>query len=263
MHPVAGLKPEQFRILEDGQPRTVTSATSSGGPVCIGFVIDKSGSMRGNLFAVAGALRTFTMAGNPQNRSFVVAFNDDPILQQGFTSNPALIERAVDNAEPRGGTALYNAIIASANYLAKAAGCERRALVIVSDGEDNESRHTLEYTVVALQQAGNPFLYAVGLPNAQSAFTSRGRRTLQELAESTGGLEFVAKNLKDLKKIMSKLAGIIRSQYTVSYVLSNSQPSGLAKIAVQVDRAAHSDWLVRANIPVSPASSPSASDTAR
>jgi Ca-activated chloride channel homolog len=246
-HTVNGLKAEAFRVLQDGQPRTIRSVRAQNGPVCIGFVVDKSGSMRGKFGAIASALRDFLDASNPQNRSFVVTFSDASFLDQDFTTNPALVEKAVAMAHARGGTGLYDAIIASADYLAKASACSRRALVIVSDGEDNESRHTLQYTLAALDEDGDPVVYALGLPTGPSRRTPRGRRVLQTIAESTGGLEFVAESPSDLRKIALKLAEVTAHQYTIHYSGPPSSAAGKSNITVELSER-HKDWLVRTNV---------------
>lgn len=246
-HPVSGLTAEQFRVLEDGQLKTISSVATQDDPVCIGFVVDKSGSMRGKLGPIANALRSFLDASNPQNHSFVMTFNDDRSLAQDFTSNAALIEKAVATAEPRGGTSLYDAIVASSDYLAETGGCDRRALVIVSDGDDNESLHTLKSTISALQKDGNPILYPLAWLDTHRSFRSRGQKVVEVLAASTGGVEFFAKNLDDLRKIGPELADVIRHQYAVSYVASAPATAGTGKIAVELNER-HKDWLVRTNV---------------
>jgi Ca-activated chloride channel homolog len=189
-HPVTGLKAEDFALFEDGQPRQIASL-SSDVPACIGLVVDRSGSMRHKNEPVDAALLDFVRAGNPQDRFFVVNFNNQPYLDVNLTSNVQQIEDALRRGDAHGPTALYDAVIASAEHLAKARDCPKRVMVAVSDGEDNASGQTLSQTIAAVHNCGGVVLYTIGLMRDNPAQARRDQRALEALVSGTGGESFL------------------------------------------------------------------------
>ena len=243
--PVSGLKPEDFSLYVDGQRQTI-SAVISDVPACIGILVDRSGSMRGKHPAIASAMAAFTIAGNPGNRTFVVSFNDDPTLEQDFTADSALIERAIARSDARGGTAMYDAIIASTDHLAEAKDCRKRVLLVVSDGEDNDSKKSLEYTLAALQHAGNPLIYPFGLPHPNGR-TRTSRRALEALADPSGGSVLRVDSPDELRKAAPRIAEEIRSQYLLTYAPAGAA-AGSRNIKVEAHAAGQKELTVRANV---------------
>jgi Ca-activated chloride channel family protein len=269
-HPVTGLKTQDFSLSEDGQPRPITSVGSGDVPACVGLLIDRSGSMRGRHAAIAAAMEDFVRAGNPGNQYFVVLFSDDALLQEDFTRDAAAIEQAISAADARGGTGFYEAIIASADHLAERKSCEKRVLVLVSDGTDNESKPSLEQTLRALNEDGNPLVYAIGLPERMTSLSAKGKHTLQELTTPSGGAAILLGDFSDIRKATRRIAEELRSQYSLTYApdaTSNPQPKvgahapGGKTLAVRINVAR--EPVVRAKATPSPTSaSTSASQTA-
>lgn len=189
----------------------------------------------------------------------MVLFNDDPSLEQDFTRDSALIERSIAVANARGGTAMYDAIIASVDHLAENKTCGKRVRMIVFDGEDNESRKSLEYTLHALKAAGNPLVYAIALPHPNGPSTARGRRALETLTSPSGGATFFATDPREVRKIALGIAEEIRSQYGVSYAHTKT---GHPDVKVEARAPDQKGLTVRVNVASEP-NPPAASATAQ
>jgi VWFA-related protein len=242
---VTALQPENFTVYEDGKPQTISSAVSGDTPACVGLLVDRSGSMRGRHAAIAAAMGDFVRAGNPGNQYFVVLFSDEASLQQEFTADAGLIEQAISSAEARGGTAFYDSLIATADHLAENKACGKRALVMVSDGKDNESRKSLEFALRALQDDGNPLVYTFGMPPLNGP-EPLGRKVLEMLSAQSGGEAFFAESLGGLRKVALRAAEEIRGQYSITY----ESPVNLSdpKIKVETRAAGKKDLTVRVNV---------------
>jgi len=142
-HLVTNLDKSAFAVFENNQPQTITSFRHEDIPVSMGIVIDNSGSMREKRDKVNRAALNLVRSSNPQDQVFVVNFNDEYYLDQPFTSDINKLREALEKVEARGGTALYDAIVASADYLKKNAKLQKKVLFVVTDGEDNASRESL------------------------------------------------------------------------------------------------------------------------
>src|SRR5262249_16780920 len=149
---VTNLDKTAFSIFENNQPQTIKSFRHEDIPVAMGIVIDNSGSMRDKRERVNKAAINLVRASNPNDQVFVVNFNDEYYLDQDFTSNIKKLQEGLEKVESRGGTALYDAIVASADHLKKNAKLEKKVLFVVTDGEDNASRESLEQAIQRLQQ---------------------------------------------------------------------------------------------------------------
>lgn len=256
--PVTGLKTEDFTLYEDGRPLLINDVTSADVPACIGLVVDQSGSMRHDLGTIAAAIGEFVRAGNAGNQVFLVLFNDNPVLQQDFTSDPALIEKAFALADARGGTAFYDALIAAADHLAENKTCNKRVLLAITDGYDNASRKTREYALNALRGAGNPLVYSIGLPNS-GRFSPPGRQVLELLAARSGGAALFAGNSGEMHKAALKIVEELKGQYSVSYAARLQPGDPNIKIAVHApDRKNLTVRMNVAGVPETPAFAPDA-----
>jgi Ca-activated chloride channel homolog len=245
--PVSGLKTEDFALYEDGQ-RLSISSVGPAEPACVAIVVDESSSMRGKLAAIASAMGDFVRAGNPGNRILPIAFNDETAIEENFTADPALVEKSLMQEEPRGGTALYNAVMGTADYLARSKECNKRVLVVLSDGEDTEGRKTLEAALAFLQCAGNPLIYAIGLPHPDRAISSHGRHALEEMAKRSGGAAFFVESFNDLHKAALKVADELKNQYAVTYVATQTTRAGGPDIKVDAHASGQKNMSVRTNV---------------
>ena len=214
-HLIMNLDKDAFSVFENNQPQNITSFRHEDIPVAMGIVIDNSGSMREKRDKVNKAALNLVRSSNPQDQVFVVNFNDEYYLDQPFTGNINLLREALEKVEARGGTALYDAIVASADYEKKQARLQKKVLFVVTDGEDNASQETLERAIRRLQEENGPTVYAIGLLGEEKA--RRARRALETIAERTGGMCFLPKTLDEVDEISRNVAHDIRSQYTIGY----------------------------------------------
>lgn len=212
---VTNLERAAFTVFEDGKPQTITSFRHEDIPVAMGIVIDNSGSMREKRDRVNKAAINLVRASNPNDEVFVVNFNDEYYLDQDFTAAVPKLKEALEKVETRGGTALYDALVASADHLKKNARHEKKVIFVVTDGEDNASRESLETAIQRLQAENGPTVYAIGLLGEEKQ--RRARRALQEIAQRTGGVAFFPRTLDEVDEISSSVAHDIRNQYTLGY----------------------------------------------
>jgi len=221
---VTNLARNDFTVLEDGKPQKITSFRREDIPVAMGIVIDNSGSMREKRPAVNAAAINLVQSSNPQDKVFVVNFNEEFFLDQDYTASIPRLKDALERIEARGGTALYDATVASADHLKKSGDLEKKVLLVVTDGEDNASRESLEQAVRRLQVENGPTVYTIGL--LQEEHSKRARRALREMAEETGGVAFFPKDLSEVNAITSQIAHDIRNQYTIQYKPDTPQSAG-------------------------------------
>jgi len=225
--PVTDLTQQDFAVYEDDQPQQITSFRREDVPVSLGILIDNSGSMRDKRPRVNLAALNLVRASNPKDEAFIVNFNDEPYLDQDFTSNVNDLRDALDKIEARGGTALYDAVIASADHLAKAGKHDKKAILVITDGEDDASAKTLEEAVRSVQDEQGPTVYTIGLLGDDSdRERKRARRALERLAFETGGIAFFPRDLDEVDQITQQVAKDIRNQYTLGYKPTHPQQEG-------------------------------------
>jgi VWFA-related protein len=243
-HLVTGLRQNDFIVFEDGRPMPITSFRQEDIPVAIGIVIDNSGSMRDKRQKVNQAAVNLVKASNPHDEVFVVNFNDEYYLDQDFTSDLNRLREGLDHIESRGGTALYDAVVASADHLAKGARLEKKVLLVVTDGEDNASRESLEQTVRRLQNLNGPTVYSIGILGDDRE-AHRAKRALTALALQTGGVAFFPKDLNDVDNITRQVAHDIRNQYTIGYKPTDPNRPGYRSVRVEAHSPAYKHLVVR------------------
>jgi Ca-activated chloride channel family protein len=244
-HIVTDLDRGAFTVLEDGKPQNIVSFRHEDIPVAMGIVIDNSGSMREKRAKVNQAALNLVRSSNPQDEVFVVNFNDEYYLDQDFTNDLLKLKEALEKIDAKGGTALYEAIVASAAHLKDNAKLERKVLFVVTDGEDNASRETLEEAVKQLQVENGPSVYAIGVLGEEE-HPKRAKRALEVIAQRTGGLAFFPKTLDEVDEISKQVAHDIRNQYTIGYRPTNPRASGgFRTIRVEAKSKGHNKLTVR------------------
>lgn len=233
---VQDLKQDDFKVSEDGVQQTLLSFQHADLPVSIGLVIDNSGSMYKKRPSVNKAALDLVLASNPKDEAFVVNFADDAYIDQDLTSDPNKLRDGLAHIESRGGTALYDAVVASADKLAADAHRAKQVIVIITDGEDNASTLNLEQAIRRVQQLSGPVIYSIGLlfgDEMSHGEVRHARRALEMLSGETGGIAFFPKSLDQIDEIAAEVARDIRSQYTLAYhsTKPSTQP-GFRKITV-------------------------------
>jgi VWFA-related protein len=244
-HIVTNLDKNNFLVYEDGQPQTIVRFSREDVPVSIGIVVDNSGSMRTKRTAVTKAVLNLIQASNPQDEAFVVNFNDDSYLDQDFTNSLGPLHEALDRVDSRGGTALYDAVIASADHLAKGAKKEKKVLLVITDGVDNESRESLESAIRKVQDDQGPIIYTIGILGDEPGI-KRAKRALQSLSDQTGGVAFFPKDLQEVDEISQEVAHDIRNQYSITYKPTNPRANGgYRKVRVEARAQGYKDLQAR------------------
>ena len=232
---VEGLTQENFRVFEDKIEQKLDVFKREDIPVSMGLVIDNSGSMRDKRPRVNEAALTLVQNSNPSDEAFVVNFNDDFYLDldKDFTNSVPELKEALERIDARGSTALYDAIIGSLDHLKKGKK-EKKVLLIVTDGEDNTSRNSLEKTIREIQKT-DTVIYTIGLLSQESKKSAKtAKKALSEIALASGGLAFFPENVEDVHAICEQVAHDIRHQYTLGYYPSNSAKDGSFR-SVHVD----------------------------
>jgi VWFA-related protein len=224
--PVMDLTRDDFRVWEDGVPQPTNSFQHQDLPVSLGIVVDNSGSMLDKRAAINAAALNLLRASNPKDSSFIVNFSDRAFLDQGFTSDIALLDKGLAHFDSKGTTAMYDAVAASADELSKHAKEPKQALLIVSDGADNASRLSLDQTIRRVQNLGGPVVYTIGLLfDADKDESDRAKGALNLLSSETGGIAYFPRSLKEVDQIAADVARDLRNQYTIGY--HSTKPSSI------------------------------------
>ena len=215
----------------------------------MGILVDNSGSMRDKRAAVNTAALDLVKASNPQDEAFIVNFSDEAFIDQDFTSDLNKLRDGLAHIDSKGGTALYDAVVASADQLAKNAKRPKQVLVIVTDGEDNASSLNLEQTIRRIQDLEGPVVYSIGLlfgDEGGGREARRAKRALQMLSNETGGIAYFPHSLAEVDQICAEVAHDIRNQYTIGYHSTKpASQGGYRMINVQASAPKHGKLIVR------------------
>jgi Ca-activated chloride channel family protein len=227
---VRNLNEKDFAILDDHKPpqSIVNFRRETDLPIELGLLIDTSGSVRGRFdFEQEAAVSFLQNTVRPNfDKAFVVGFNGHSQMMQDFTDNAALLSAAVHRMQDGGGTALYDAIYrACHDHLIKdhEDHPSRRAIVVVSDGEDNQSDFS-EAQAIEMAQRAEVIIYAISTDD--SGLILRGDKVLQRIADATGGRAFFPYKMKDIKNSFAAIEDELRSQYIVSYHPADFEANG-------------------------------------
>ena len=232
---IRGLTRKDFEIFEDGAPQPVTQFTDQRVPVSLGVLLDSSDSMRGERIVDArGAVERFV--GDllePGDEAFVAAFNHLPRIVAPWTRPPSSLKGRLDVFRPSGGTAIYDALVASAPLFTKRTHA-RAALVVISDGSDTASDRTLQQARDVLRRS-DPFIYAIAIDSADARESTRvNPEALREITGPSGGYTEVVHGSDDLGPATERIATELNSQYTLGYSPSRPPDGGWRAIRVRV-----------------------------
>jgi VWFA-related protein len=205
-------------------------------PVSLGLIVDNSASMRDKRERVASAALAMVKASNPDDEVFLVSFSDDSDVTQGFTSKIELLEKGLRGFEPRGETAMRDAVLRGIQYLRSNAKRDKRVLVVITDGEDNASVASQQRLIEFAHQS-NAIVYGVGLLGGERPESAaRAKQRLEELTNATGGRSWFPPDVSTIAAITPEIAHEIRNQYVVGYTPSNVTKDGkFRKVTVEVN----------------------------
>jgi Ca-activated chloride channel family protein len=242
-----GLREQDFQVYENGVRQTIRLFRHEDVPVAVGLVVDHSGSMRPKMGDVIAAARTFVRLSNPEDQMFVVNFNERVTLglPNGiqFTNRFDELHAAILHAPVAGRTALYDAVAEALSRL-QASDRDTKVLIVISDGGDNASSHSLG-EVLKMAEQSTAMVYTIGIFDEDDSDRNPG--VLRRLATVTGGEAFLPAELKDIVAICERIARDIRHRYTIGYVpIAPAQPGAYRKIRVEAQASAHGKLLVRA-----------------
>ena len=214
---VTGLRAENFEIFEGKKPQEIRHFSSEDLPVSIGIILDASGSMANKMGRVRDAVTQFCEAANPQDEFFMIVFSNQPRLLTDFTSVAEDLEKDLLFTQPKGRTALLDAIYMGLHKM-KSAKYGRKALLIISDGGDNHSLYG-EREVKAAAKEADVMIYSIGIFDryVPTLEESRGPELLAEISEPTGGRAFTLANEIELPAVASHIGKELRTQYVLGY----------------------------------------------
>ena len=235
---VVGLVKENFKLYEDGKEQKITEFSGEDAPLSIGILVDTSGSMDMKLSRSRAAAREFLKTMNDQDEGFLIEFNDGVEMMHGFTNQFKELDENLDHLQPKGLTALFDALHTGLREMHKARN-PRKALLLISDGGDNHSRFT-GADIAGVVRDADVQIYAIGVfePDFKIGRTKEeksGPELLSEIATQTGGRAYPARSLNDLPALAGKVGIELRNQYVLGYSPSNKERDGsYRKVQVKV-----------------------------
>ncbi|MEW5843478.1 MAG: VWA domain-containing protein, partial [Bacteroidota bacterium] len=236
--PIAGLTSSNFAVLEDNitqGPITVTTAGSTGSAISVALVIDRSGSMSGTpLTNAKTAANSFVDNMQTNDKGAVISFDNTITVNQGFTSDKTVLKTAINNIVSGNTTAIYDAIYQAVDLTKVQTG--RKAIILMTDGGDNASSHSITDAINYAIQASLP-VYTIGL--GFSAGSTEEQR-LQQIATQTGGKYYLAPNSSQLASIYQSISQQLSNQYVVTYS-SSSISTTTRTVSISVTYGGSSD----------------------
>lgn len=211
-----GLKQDNFRLFEDDQEQQVVSFAMADAPISVGLVFDASGSMQHRLEESRKAVEQFLMSSGPEDEFSLVRFSDRPEMISAFTHDQSRVLSQLNLIKAHGWTAMIDAIWLSIQEMRRAT-CPRKAILLLSDGGDNNSRYS-EGELLSLLREADVRLFAIGL--------FQRSRYLEKLADETGGKVIWVHRLGDLPDAMETLSRQIHNEYLLGYFSDHAKDDG-------------------------------------
>ncbi len=234
---VTGLTREHFRVYDESGPREIQSFTSEDAPVSLGIVLDTSASMTAKLSRAIEALRVILGGAGPEDEQFLVTCSSRPELRLGFTADSSELERSVGMIGARGNTALIDSVWLALEQVRRGSHT-RRALLVISDGGDNHSRHSFAELLAAAVEADTQ-IYSIALhERTLSHDETLGAFLLEKLSSATGGLHFELRNRAELPVAAEKIALALHNVYVLGFQPAAGTPAGKwRRIKVRLEAA--------------------------
>lgn len=227
---VGGLQKENFRITEDRMDQPIVVFKHEDIPVSLGLVVDNSRSIEPRKQRLDAAALSFVQKSNPEDESFIIHFDFDARLSQDFTSSEPALEKALAGMKPFGQTALYDALIMAIDQMDHAQ-YQKKAILLITDGLDNVSKHTLAETIERLKHS-QVSVYPVGLLSAGEG--EKAEQDLLKIADASGGKAYFPDNVEQAKTMMERIARDLREQYTIGYVPTSARSGAWHSVRVDI-----------------------------
>jgi len=224
---VTDLKPEHFEIWEDKVQQSIEYFSEEDMPLSLGVIFDISGSMKEKLSIARDSAVSFLQTGNPDDEYFLVEFANRPTVTQDFTTDISRLRNHLMFVPADGRTALYDAVYLGLQKLQEGTH-PKRALLLITDGEDNRSRYTYADVRDFIKEQ-DVELFAIGIVsdyNSGLASGRTGRAIIEELTELTGGRAFFPDSIYELPDICTKIAVELKNQYLIGYRSTNGIKDG-------------------------------------
>lgn len=235
--PVSELVQEDFQVYEDGIPQQIEYFSREDIPVTVGLVIDNSGTMGPRRSEVIVSSLAFAHSSNPEDQMFVVNFNENVSFglpdNMPFTDKMDQLEFALSRITADGRTALYDAVAAALHHLEQG-NRDKKALIVISDGGDNASKHKLA-EILSMAGRSDAIIYTIGIFDENDP--DRNVRALEQLAKATGGESFLPASTGEIISICKRIARDIRNQYSITYLSTNKKQDGSYRV-IQVKAGA-------------------------
>ncbi len=226
---VIGLGKEHFRIFENKIEQTITHFSNEDSPVSVGVIMDVSGSMRDNILSARTSVVRFLERGNTDDEYFLITFNERSSLIQDFTPRSENVRNVMAFTNTKGRTALFDGMYLGLQKIREAQN-EKKALIVITDGEDNSSRYTFS-EVRDFAKESDVQIYVIG----ERGDLGFGRGIIRELVGLTGGRTFFPNNLRQLDYLCDIIHTELRNQYLVGYTSTDRDYDGRwRKIKVQL-----------------------------
>jgi Ca-activated chloride channel homolog len=223
---VTGLQSNNFQIFENGKEQRIKHFSSEDAPVSVGLIVDTSGSMANKIESAREAVKELYTSANPQDEYFVITFADEPHLVHDFADPPEELETGLAFTNPKGRTALLDAIYLGLQKM-REARYGKKALLIISDGGDNHSRYS-ERELKSMVKESDVTIYAIGIfdrymPTPEEML---GPELLSDIAEASGGRAFMLDKIVEMPKLARRIGIELRTQYVLGYAPENRPHNG-------------------------------------
>ncbi|MEW5974866.1 MAG: VWA domain-containing protein [Acidobacteriota bacterium] len=224
---VTGLEKEHFQLFEDKIEQTISHFSNEDVPTSIGLLFDVSSSMGDKISRAKDAAVAFLKTSNPDDEFFLVTFADQPKVDEEFTSDISDIQNRLAYASAKGSTTLYDSVYLALEKM-KRAHNPKKAILLITDGEDTRSRYSLVNVRNAVKES-DVQIYAIGIVNSYYSDFAQGRTgraVLEEMTEITGGKAYFPNSVYELEDICTKIAIELKNQYVLGYSSTNSTKDG-------------------------------------
>ena len=233
-HNVVGLDRQNFRVIDGSEARPIVSFGRTDAPVSVGLIFDSSRSMREKFKIAREAPAELFKQLNPDDESFLITVGDTAGLKQDLTSDFSSIQNALLFTNPNGTTSLLDGIFMGLQHLKKAKN-PRKALIVVSDGGDNNSRYSIQELTRIAHEADTQIFAICLYEKPRTMEEAEGPALLSRLTLASGGINYLIQDINDMRSAFGKVGVTLHNQYVIGYYPPDNAPAGkYRKITVQL-----------------------------